>query len=384
MPFTNMSGDPDQEYFSDGMTEDIITDLSKLSGLFVIARNSTFVYKGKAVDLKEVSRELGVRYVLEGSVQKANDRLRINAQLVDATTGAHVWAERYDRPLQAVFAMQDDITQQIVLALRVEMQEAELERVKRIPADNLTAYDSFLRAGAYLSRPTKETNAQAQQMAERAIALDPQYAGGYQAMSWVYFHQWLWQWSQDPAVLEQAAEMAQRAIALDSSVPYAHLTLGCAYLFHRQHEQAIAEMERAITLDPNFADAHIWTTLILNYGGRPEEAIGWAKKAMRLNPHYPGWYLNFLGMAYSLTGRYEEALTVMKKALTLTPNLDIHLGLAALYSTLGRKEEAQAEAAEVLRMSLNFSVDAWGKILPFKNPADLERLLAALRKAGLK
>jgi adenylate cyclase len=178
--------------------------------------------------------------------------------------------------------------------------------------------------------------------------------------------------------------MAQRAIALDSSVPDTHLTLGCVYLFHRQHEQAIAEMERAIALDPNFADAHIWMTLILNYVGRPDEAIGWAEKAMRLNPHYPGWYLNFLGMAYVLARRYDEALIVLKRALTLTPTLDTHILLASLYSQLGREEEARAEAAEILRMSPNFSVDAWGQILPFKDPAVLERGLAALRKAGLK
>jgi adenylate cyclase len=384
LPFTNMSGDPEQEYFSDGMTEDIITDLSKLSNLFVIARNSTFTYKGKAADVKTVGRELGVRYVLEGSVQKASDRLRINAQLVDATSGAHVWAERYDRPLQAVFTVQDDITQQIILALRVEILEAELERVRRIPTGNLNAYDSVLRAMASLSRPTKETDAQARQMAERAIELDPHYAGGYMAMSWVYFHQWLWQWSPDPSALERSAEMAQRAIALDDSDPVVHLTLGCAHLFHRQHEQAIAEMERAIALDPNYADAHIWMTLILNYVGRPDEAIGWAEKAMRLNPHYPGWYLNFLGMAYVLARRYDEALIVLKRALTLTPNLDTHILLASLYSQLGREEEARAEAAEILRMSPNFSVDAWGQILPFKDPAVLERGLAALRKAGLK
>jgi adenylate cyclase len=386
LPFVNMSADPEQEYFSDGMTEDIITDLSKLSSLFVIARNSTFTYKGKAVDVKNVGRELGVQYVLEGSVQRASDQLRINAQLVDATTGAHVWAERYDRLLQAqtIFAVQDDITRQIVLALGVEMWKAEVERVGRAPTDNLNAYDAVLRAISYLLRPTKETNTQARQLAERAIALDPQYATGYVTMGWVYFHQWIWQWSPGPSALERASEMAQRALALDNSHPYAHMTLGGVYLFQRKHEQALAEMERAIALEPNFADAHMWLALTLNYMGRPEEAIGWAEKAIRLNPYYPGWYLNFLGMAYFLTGRYEEALTVEKKALTLTPNLDTHAGLAGVYITLGREEEARAEAAEILRMSPNFLVDAWGQMLPFKNPADSERYLAPLRKAGLK
>jgi adenylate cyclase len=178
--------------------------------------------------------------------------------------------------------------------------------------------------------------------------------------------------------------MAQRGVELDNSLPYAHLTLGGMSLFQRHHEQAFAEMQRAVALDPNFADGYLWLALTLHYMGRPEEAIEWAEKGIRLNPHYPGWYLNFLGFAYSSAGRYEETLTVMKKALTLTPNLDTHISLAVAYSKLGRQEEARAEAAEVLRMSPNFSVNAWGQMLPFKNPADLERSLASLRKAGLK
>jgi adenylate cyclase len=316
-------------------------------------------------------------------VQKASDRLRINAQLADAATGAHIWAERYDRPLEAIFALQDEITQRIISALRGEMWRAEVERVKHIPTHNLNAYDSFLRAMAYLSRPTKETNAQAQLMAERAIALDPHYARGYVAMSWVYFHQWLWQWSPDASALERSLEMAQKAADLDNSRPEVHHALGRVYLFQKQHEQAVAELERAIALDPNFADAHMWLTLTLNYMGKPEEAISWAEKAMRLNPRYPGWYLNFLAMAYVLLGREEEAIPMLKKALTLTPNLDTHLMLAAVYAKLGREEEARTEAETILRLSPSFSVDAWGK-LPYKDPKVLERALANLRRAGLK
>ena len=221
-------------------------------------------------------------------------------------------------------------------------------------------------------------------MAEKAIFLDQYYAQGYIAMSWVYFHQWLWQWSPDSFALERSFEMAQKAAALDNSRPEVHHALGCIYLFQKQHEQALAEQERAIALDPNFADAHMLVTLTLNYiGGRAEEAIGWAKKATRLNPRYPGWYLNFLAAAYAEIGRAEEAISMLKKALTLTPNLDTHITLAAIYSELGCEEEARAEAATILRLSPNCSVDAWGQ-LPFKDPSRLEHLLAALRKAGLK
>jgi len=202
LPFVNMSNDPEQEYFSDGLTEDLITDLSKLSGLFVIARNSVFTYKGKPVKVQEVSRELGVQYVLEGSVQKADTRVRINAQLIEATTGQHLWAERYDRPLTDIFALQDEITQQIVAALRVEVSEAEGERVRRIPTENLNAYDSLMRGAAYFLRLTKETTAQTRQMFEKSIELDPQYAAAHAWLGATYLAESIYQWSRDPQSME--------------------------------------------------------------------------------------------------------------------------------------------------------------------------------------
>ena len=217
-----MSEDPKQEYFSDGITEDLTSDLSQLSNLFVIARNSAFTYKGKAVKVQDVSKELGVRYVLEGSVRKADDQVRITAQLIDATTGAHQWAERYDRPLKDIFALQDEIVQKIVANLRVEVWEAEFARVRRIPTDNLTAYDSWLRGMEAFNRTTKEANAQARQMFERAIALDSQYAEAYAYLAGTYYIEWNWRWSQDPQTLEQALVMGQRAIALDDALPNAH------------------------------------------------------------------------------------------------------------------------------------------------------------------
>jgi adenylate cyclase len=385
LPFTNMSGDPEQEYFSNGITEDLITDLSKLSGLFVIARNSAFTYKGKAVDVGEVSRKLGVRYVVEGSVRKAGNRVRINAQLVDATTGGHLWAERYDRELQDIFALQDEVTQKIVFALKIQLTPEEQVRFRQAPTDNLDAYDSFLRGQAYLWRSTREANSQARQLFEKAIELDSQYAGAYAVLGFTYLIAWISQWSQDPQTLAQAFALAQRAVVLNDSLPLAHTMLGIAYALQKQHEQAIVEGEKAIALDPNYADGYAWLGTIFNFAGRPQEAIGLVEKALRLNPHDPFFYLFNLGVAYRLMGRYEEAITAFKRVLSRNPNFAPALAhLLVAYSELGQEAEAQAEAAAILRLSPNFSLEVLGQRHPFKDQTDLERLLAALRKAGLK
>jgi adenylate cyclase len=307
LPFVNMSGDPEQEYFSDGITEDLTSDLSKISSLFVVARNSAFTYKGKAVKVQEVGREMGVRYVLEGSVRKADSQVRIAAQLNDATTGGHLWSERYDRPLKDIFALQDEIRQQIVAALRVEVQEAELERVRHTPTENLTAYDYFLRGLEYGSRFTKESNAQARQMFEKAIELDPRYAEAYSALGLTYYVEWVLQWSSDPQTLERAFETAQKAIALDDSLPWAHRVLSYAYLLKKQHAQSIAEAERAVTLDPNDADSYWALAGTLTFTGRPQEAIGLVEKAMRLNPRYPAYYLHNLYERYTKIWSYAVA-----------------------------------------------------------------------------
>ncbi|MBI3303741.1 MAG: adenylate/guanylate cyclase domain-containing protein [Deltaproteobacteria bacterium] len=385
LPFVNLSGDPEQEYFSDGLTDDLTTDLSKISGLFIIAHNSAFTYKGKAVKVEDIGRELGVRYVLEGSVRKVNDRVRITAQLADATTGHHLWAERYDRPLQEIFALQDEIRQQIVAALRVEVQEAELERIRRAPTENLNAYDSFLRGLEYFLRTTKESNAQARRMFEKAIELDPRYAEAYSALALTYYVEWVLQWSPDPQTLERALETAQRAIALNDSLPWAHRVLSYAYLLKKQHAQASAEAERAVTLDPNDADGYWILADTLTFIGRPQEAIGLIEKAMRLNPRYPAIYLSSLGVAYRSMGRYEEAIDALKKTIIRTPNLlTAHTQLAATYSELGREAEARAEVAEVLRLNPHFSIEGLRQRVPYRDPAEVERYVDALRKAGLK
>ena len=390
LPFVNMSEDPKQEYFSDGLTEDLTSDLSQISSLFVISRNTAFTYKGKAVKLPEVSRELGVRYVVEGSVRKAGDQVRITAQLVDATQDQHLWSERYDRPLTELFALQDEIRQKIVTALKVKLTPEEHERFQRAPTDNLEAYDFVLRGTeAFLrafSEVKKELNAQARQMFEKAIELDPQYAGAYAMLGWTYFFDWFFQWNPNRAQsLERAFELAQRAVALDDSLPLPHWTLSRVYLWQKQHEQAIAEAERAIALDPNDADGYWNLGNTLAFVGRPEEGIELTEKAMRLNPRYPPLYLQTLGFAYREAGRCEEALAPLKKVLTLNPNLaPAHWNLAICYAELGRLEEARAEVAEALRLNPNASLEVMRQNTPYKNPADLERWAAALSKAGLK
>jgi adenylate cyclase len=390
LPFVNMSEDPKQEYFSDGLTEDLTSDLSQISSLFVISRNSAFTYKGKAIKLPEVSRELGVRYVVEGSVRKAGGQVRITAQLVDATQDQHLWSERYDRPLTEIFALQDEIRQKIVFALKVKLTPEEQARFRRAPTNNLEAYDYYLRGMESglraLYERKKDANEQARQMLEKAIELDPQYAGAYAVLGWTYFLDWFSQWNTDRAQsLERAFELGQRAVALDDSLPLPHRILGLVYLWKKQHDQAIAEAERAIALDPNDADGYMNLGNILTLAGRPEEGIELIEKAMRLNLHYPPVYLNNLGLAYLVAGRYEEALVPLKKALTLIPNhVPAHLLLAVCYVELGRLEEARAEGAEVLRISPTFSLEVARQNWPYKDPAVVERHVAALRKAGLK
>src|SRR5262245_45883953 len=385
LPFVNMSEDPKQEYFSDGLTEDLTSALSKISSLFVIARNSAFTYKGKAVKVQDVSKELGVRYVLEGSVRRADSQVRITVQLIDATTGGHLWAERYDRPLQDIFALQDDVVRKIVTTLKLQLTMQEQGIVVRKTTDNLAAYDYFLRGLESFNRQTQEANAQARQMFEQALGLDPQYAEAYAFLSRTYDREWGLQWSQDPQTLERALVLAQQAVALDDSLPLAHQALSQVFLWKKQHDQAIAEAERAIALDPNDADSYWWLGAILGFAGRPEEAIGLIEKAMRLNPHYPPIYLFSLGHSYYLMGRYEEAIATLKRVLNRNPDfLPAHLDLAIIYSELGREEEARAEVAEILRISPNFSLEVLRQRLPYKDPAVLERILGGLRKAGLK
>jgi adenylate cyclase len=326
LPFVNLSNDPEQEYFSDGITEDLISDLSKISSLFVISRHSAFTYKGKATKAQDLSREMGVRYVLEGSIRKAGERVRITVQLIDATTDRHLWAERYDRSLTDIFALQDEIVQKIVTTLKLQLTLQEHGWIVRKHTDNVEAYDAFLRGVEYFWRDTKEANAQARQMLEKAVALDPQYAEAYAELGRTYYREWIWRWSVDPQTLERAFALAQQAVALDDSLPAAHTLLSLGYARKQQHAHAITEGERALTLDPNNADSFAFQAEVLNVAGRPAEALRRVEQARRFNPHYPPYYLIQLGWAYSLTGRYAEAVATLKEATSRSPT---HVG--ALY-----------------------------------------------------
>ncbi len=387
LAFDNLSADSEQEYFSDGITEDIITSLSRFPDLFVIARNSTFTFKGKPVKVRQVAEELGVRYVLEGSVQKAGNKVRITAQLVDATTGNYLWAENYDRNLEDIFAVRDEVTRSIVITLMGdygELQQAELERLQRKDTKNFAAYDYVLRAVHIWLRFTKEANSEAGRLAEKAIELDPEYARAPMILAWVHLNEYRWKWSDDPEKsLEQAYEMARKSVELDDSDSWSHWALGVVYLYRGDHEDAIAQYEKALALNPNDADVLVHMGLPLSFAGRPEQAIEQINRAKRLNPAYPPWYPWILGWAQVVAEQYEASIASSKEAAVRFPVAEIRLNLAVAYHYMGRTVEARAMVEEALRIDTELTLDGVKAALPFADSADLERFLLALRKAGL-
>jgi adenylate cyclase len=389
LPFVNLSGDPAQEYFSDGITEEITARLSQVSSLFVIARTSAFTYKGKGVKVQDISREMGVRYVLEGSVRKTDDQLRIIAQLIDATSGEHLWAEHYDRPLKDIFAVQDEIVQKIVTTLNLQLTLWEQGVLVRKRTNSLEAYDFYLRGVESMWRAAyegkKELNAQAEQMFEKAIELDPQYAEAYAGLGSAKYNDWFYVWDSTQA-LEEAFQAEKTAIALDDSLPLAHSILGQVYLWRKQHEQAVNEARRAVALAPNDASSYAHLGNILTFaGGELNQAISLIERGMRLNPRYPPVYLVALAITYRVAGRCEEALAPLQRAAALAPNfIQARVNLAVCYVEVDRLPEAQAEVAEIRRINPGFSLAWMTQRLPFKDQAVIERMVAALRKAGLK
>ena len=385
LPFVNIGGDPNQEYFSDGITEEIITTLSKVPHLFIIARNSVFTYKGKSVKVQQVGQELGVRYVLEGSVRKAGDRVRITAQLIDAATGGHLWSERYDRNLKDIFALQDEITMKILTAVRVELTDGEQVRLHAKGTKNLDSYMKVLQGMPHFYRLNWEGNIQARQMFEEAITLDPKNSGAYSCLGWTYLMEVWFGLSDSPGnSMKRAADLAQRALVLNDTLDFPHSLLANIYLMKRQYEKAITEAERAVALNPNGADAHAHLGMTLNFAGRREEAILLLKKAIRFNPIPPTWYLSALGEAYLVAGQHEEALPLYKRVLQSNPDdFRTLYGLAATYSLLGRKEQARNAATKVIKIDPKFSIENLVRTLPFKNRIDRELLIDALREAGL-
>jgi len=387
LPFANLSGDPQEEYFSDGITGDIITALARSPDLFVIDRASAFAYKGKLVRVEQVSRELGVKYVLEGGVQKAAGQLRVTAQLVDATSGAELWAERYDRPLGDVFSVQDELVRRIVTTMGLQLVLWDRTGFQRLRGtDNLEAYDYDLRGWQYFYTQTREGFPKARKMWEKAIELDPKYAEAYAGVGEIYFFEAVFfQSSGSSQALDQAYQWAQKAIALNDSEPQAYMLLGSLDVTKRRYDQAISEGQRAVTLAPNSSDGYVWLARILNFSGRPTEALVAAEKGVRLNPRHPGYCLIMVAGAYMCMGRFEEARSTFEQALVTQPNDPaMHMWLAVVDVELGRNDDARAEAAEVLRLSPHYSLATWQQVYQNKDPALPERWLADLRKAGLK
>jgi adenylate cyclase len=385
LPFTNLSRDPAQEYFSDGVTEDLITGLSKISGLFVIARNSAFTYKGQAVKVGEVARDLGVRYVLEGSVQRADSRVRITAQLVDAATGYHVWAERYDREVRDIFALQDEVTREIVRALAVRLKEAEQRGLGRTQTNDLDAYDLVLRGQDERRRTTREANLEARRLFAKARDRDPGYARAYEGLSWVELQSWQLMWSTDPQSLERARELAERAVALDDTLAGSHHLLGQIYLWKKDHDRAMREAERAVAIAPNDAAGYEALAEVLAWAGQPEDSIKQIRLAMRLNPHYPFFYLWTLGHAYYVARRNRDAADAFNKALEQNPNFQpARAYLAAALTEMGQAQRAQEAWDQARQLSPHPSLlslrQSIRERLPYRRPADLDRFLTALAK----
>jgi adenylate cyclase len=386
LPFNNLSGDPEQEYFIDGITEEIISSLSKIPKLFVIARNSTSTYKGKPVKVNQVAEELGVRYVLEGSVRKAGDKVRVIAQLIDALNGHHLWSERYDRNLNDIFAVQDEITKNIIMAMQVKLTEGEQARAAAKGTKNLEAYLKYLQARDHILKLNPESNALGKQLAEEAITLDPEYAMAYRILGAAYMGD-LWLGTSKPpkGSIAKAIELTKKAIALDETYAEAHGMLGFLYSMTRQYDKGIAEAEKAVTLNPNSAESHYRVGKTLSFAGMWEKSIPAYKIAIRLNPIPPNMYLWSLGLSYCYIGQYEEAITWGEKSIRQAPDsLLANRCMTAIYSLSGRDEEARLQAAEVLRIQPKFSLKKFEKKVKYKEKTDRERYIGALRKAGLK
>jgi adenylate cyclase len=388
LPFANLSGDPQQDYFSDGITEDITTELSRFSELLVIARNSAFQYKGKAVDIRQVGRELGARYLLEGSVRRSGNRIRIAAQLIDAVTGAHRWAERYDRELHDAFAVQDEVARTIAAILAAHVNRAEIERTLLKPPVAWEAYDYYLRGTeAFFSHQNRHTLYNARRLLEQSLAIDPGYARAATMLSWTHLRTYLEPFDGDylsPAALDRALELAETAVRLDARLPEARAQLGDALIWKGQHDAAIAEFERAFALNPNFIDYRYANAL--NFAGEPARALKVLEANIRFDPFQPLLFaVSARGLANYMLKRYGEAVRLYRECALRAPNLQWpHLVLACAYAQAGQLEDARKEAAEVLRINPGYTIESWKRRLAVhKDPKDAEHRLDGLRKAGL-
>jgi adenylate cyclase len=386
LPFDNMSRDAQQDYFSDGITADLITDLSRISGLLVIARNSTFTYKGTPTRVQQVARELGASHVLEGSVRKAGNRIRVSAQLIDGRTGYHLWADKYDRDLREVFALQDGVTQKIIAALSVKLRLNEKQRLSRSPQAHPEAYDMLLRGLEQYRQFTRESIDESRRYFKRAIALDPTFARAHAGLALSYSQAAQLGLSDDPkASMRQALEIAQHALQLDDTVREVYFVLANAYRANKRHSEALAASRHAIALDPNYADGYAQLAANLNYAGSPRDGLAAIKKAMKLNPRHPYFYVLILGQSFYLLGQYEKAVKQFERVKKSNPHFtQVHKMLAATYVALGRTDDAEWAATELETLIPNFSLKGEASSAPFKDEALLHLYIERLRKAGLK
>jgi adenylate cyclase len=387
LPFTNMSGDPEQEYFSDGISEDIITDLSKIAGLMVIARNSSFTYKGRSVDVRSIGRELGVQSVLEGSIRRAGNRVRITAQLIDATSGGHLWADRYDRDLTDIFEVQDDVTRRIVDALKVTLSPGEKERLADTKTSNLAAYDCLLRGREFMlgKGKNRETFGQAIACFKRALEYDPNYSQAYACLGFAHIFDYQNRWTDDPdSSLPLAKQYARQALEKDSNEPLARCVSAMTASFEKDLDRAKSEIDLALSLNPSLALAHNLAGSNRIYSGQPLEAIPKIEHAMRLDPALSPQFLHFLGMAYLLAGKYETAATLLKQRIVLVPQTDFSRALlASALGHLGEFEDARRVWGELKEINPNYAFAEHVGRQPFEREADVERIADGLRKARL-
>jgi adenylate cyclase len=387
LPFTNMSGDPEQEYFSDGISEDIITDLSKIAGLTVIARNSSFAYKGRSVDIRTVGRELGVRSVLEGSIRRAGNRVRITAQLIDAGNGAHLWADRYDRDLTDIFAVQDDVTQRIVDALKITLSPAEKKRLADSETRNVVAYDCVLRGREFMLGKEKNlgTFQQALKYFKEALEHDPDYSVAYACLGFGYMFDYQNRWTEDPdKSLPIAKEYARQAIEKDPNEPLARCVSALAASYEKDLDRAKAEIDVALKLNPSLALAHNLRGTINTFSGQPLEAIPEIEQAMRIDPAMSAQFLHFLGLAYLLAEKYETAAALLRQRVILVPNTDFSRAiLASALGHLGEIDDARRVWAELMDINPKYSFFAHVGRQPFERKEDVERIAEGLRKAGV-
>lgn len=385
LPFDNLSGDIQQEYFSDGITDDIITDLSRISGLLVIARNTMFTFKGNPTNVRNLAREVGVTHVLEGSVRKVGNRVRVNAQLIDATTGHHLWANRYDREIRDVFALQDELTQQIVAALSIKLRSSEREQLSRSAQAHPEAYDLLLRGLERYRRFTPDMLDEAQVYFERAIALDPNFARAHVDLGLAKFLKTrIGADSHPEKTVQEALRITEHALSLDDTLPVAYFLQSAIYRTIRRYDEALTAAQRSVALDPNYADGYSQVAASLNYAGKPNEGLEAIKQSMKLDPRHPFFYVWIEGESYYLLGQYEKAAAAFERVRTKNPQFPLaHKMLAATYVELGRLDEAEWAAAELKTIIPGYSLERERISTPYKDLDAFNRLIEALRKAGL-